>query len=329
MAHERAAMSHAGGAHGQRQRQRGQQPLRHEGDDDPDREQEPVGGRHPDPERGGEERDPGTDRHHRDGPHRPLQVDPERGRAAHNLAGEVADRAEPGALAGGDDHDPAAAAGHEGAGEDEVGRLGRVRRRLGERPLLTQDRLGFPGEGGVVDLQAMRHQHPGVGRDPVALGQQDDVAGNQLHRWDAGLLPAPQDDRGLGQECRQRLGGPLGAVFLGEREQAVDDDHHDDRPAELRQLPHEGEPGRRPQHEREEVGELRDELADRAGPLVLREQVRADPGQPRRGLIGPEPVGLAPDVGEHRVRRLHGHRQQVRGPVGRGHLLSRRPADVR
>ena len=75
---------------------------------------------------------------------------------------------------------------------------------------------------------------------------------------------------------------------------------------------------------RRACGLLRGEQEDR-------EQDRADPGQPRRGLAGPEPAGLAPEGGEDGFRRLHGRRQQVRGrqvpeqQVRPGRLADHRP----
>ena len=64
------------------------------------------------------------------------------------------------------------------------------------------------------------------------------------------------DGRHARQEIAQALGSTLGAMLLGKREQPVEDDDDDDRDGELRHPGQEGQSGRAPQHDGEEVKEL-------------------------------------------------------------------------
>ena len=79
------------------------------------------------------------------------------------------------------------AAGAGGAAEDHVGGLEqRPRVAVGRRRAQHRQRLA--GQRGDVDLERAGEQ-PGVGGDPVALGDHDDVTGHQLARVDR--APAP------------------------------------------------------------------------------------------------------------------------------------------
>jgi hypothetical protein len=106
-----------------------------------------------------EEDHAGADREAADGPHRPVQVQPQGRGAAGDLAGQPGDGSQPGPGHGGHDHQPAAPGGDVGAGEDQVGRLGRVRGRDLEGVHTPGDRFGLAGQGRVVDLEVIGGQH--------------------------------------------------------------------------------------------------------------------------------------------------------------------------
>ena len=96
---------------------------------------------------------------------------------------------------------------------------------------------------------------------------------------------------------RERL---LGAIDLDEREEAVDHDHPDDRPAErahplagFAPVGQERQGGRHPEDDREEMGELPEELQpERLAPQPL-DPVGAEVVQPMLGLRRRQPFGPA------------------------------------
>ena len=86
----------------------------------------------------------------------------------------------------------------------------------------------------VSTAQRVRLGHSQVGRDPVAGGEQHDVADDQLGGVDLHRRPVAHDGGAARQQVAQPLGGVLGPVLLDEREHAVDDDDDEDRDAQLR-----------------------------------------------------------------------------------------------
>jgi hypothetical protein len=118
-----------------------------------------------------------------------------------------------------------AAAGAARAGEDEVTRL---EHDVGlGLACLACDRHGLAGQRRRVDLQASCDQSR-VGRDPVALVEEDDVAGHELAGiYELAPFVAEDGDR-VRQKCRQCLDRPLGLVLLQEREDGVEQDDGDD-----------------------------------------------------------------------------------------------------
>lgn len=84
-----------------------------------------------------------------------------------------------------------------------------------------------------------------VGRDPIALEEQQDVPWHELACVDHLPLPVPANGRLLGQVAAQRLDGSLCLPLLRERERRVEEDDGDDRGAERRHAGDEGEGGGR------------------------------------------------------------------------------------
>ena len=123
--------------------------------------------------------------------------------------------------------------------------------------LLDRDRLA--GERGLVDLEINGLDQPGVGRDPVAGGQSDNVAGDELAGRDVSLLPIPQHGGGGRGHLAQGLDGPLGAILLHKPEEHGEEHDHGDH-QRLEAVPEE----RRERH--------RDEQDDNQDVLELRRE---------------------------------------------------------
>ena len=109
----------------------------------------------------------------------------------------------------------------------------------------------------------MALQETYVRRNAPPLAQENQVSRNELAGVDLDLPIFPADEDRQGKQTRQGLQLPLRPVLLPEREDRVDDDYSDDRPAEeLHSLPRpepvggKGDPSRDPQEESEEVREL-------------------------------------------------------------------------
>ena len=86
-----------------------------------------------------------------------------------------------------------------------------------------------PVSAALSTLRSIGLQHPGVGRDPVALAESTMSPGTSSAAGTRQLAALAQDrslPRGAG---RKRPDGPLGPVLLDEAERAVDDHHRDDR----------------------------------------------------------------------------------------------------
>ena len=94
---------------------------------------------------------------------------------------------------------------------------------------------GFAGQGGLADEEVLGLQHAGVGRDDVAGGQDDDVAGNDVPHGDLPLPAVAQDvDRRLDQ-LLQLLGRFVRTALLEIGQEDAEEDHsaHDQRGLEI------------------------------------------------------------------------------------------------
>ena len=93
-------------------------------------------------------------------------------------------------------------------------------------------RLGLTGEWRIVDEQVGRFDQAGIGRNPVAFSEQEEIARDQFLRQDGhqGVFAADLD---LGGEIMaQSRHGPLGPVFLNETEQGIEKSNAGQRPAQ-------------------------------------------------------------------------------------------------
>ncbi len=197
---------------------------------------------------------------------------------------QLGDAGQHGVAARGLDEPIGSAGGDVGAGEGLV--AGPQRRRH----TLACQRRG-------IDLDVVGRGQRHVGRHPIAGRQHDDVAHDDVGGVDHHRLAVAAHDHAGRQQVAQALRGPLGALFLNEREHTVDDDDHEDRHAQLRHAGDDGEDPCDPQHQGEEVGELSDQLAPRVSCRWGRKSVRAirresgcgvGGGQARSGPVGRE-----------------------------------------
>ena len=138
---------------------------------------------------------------------------------------------------------------------------------------------GVAGQGREVDLERPLEQLC-VGRNAVALAEQEHIARNEPRCLDE--LRAPVADNGglHGQVAGKRLDGALGLPLLRERKQRVEDDHRQDRDPEHGRAGQEGKADCDPQQERQRMGELLDELARPAAPTQPHELVAAVDDEP-------------------------------------------------
>ena len=231
---------------------------------------------------------------------------------------QVGDATHLGLHAGGGDDGPAVALHHRRALEHHVETIGQVRGGCQQLGVL-ENSLAFARERGLLDQQRVRLHQTGIGRHPVALGQQQHVARHEVGAAD-GAGDAVAQHRGIGHcQARQRGGSALGACLLHETHQRIechDDDDHQriHRPAMVALQP----PGRqRHQHRHQQqadqrVLELRQQAAPGGNRGDGREAVRPVFGEAARGLGGGQALaGIDLQALCHRVG------QQQRG-VGKG-----------
>ena len=124
-----------------------------------------------------------------------------------------------------------------------------------------------------------------VGRDPVPLAEQDDVADHQLLGGDLDRHAVAHDGGPARQEVAEPLGGVLGALLLHEREHPVEHDDDEDGDAELGQAGDERQRARHPEQQGEEVDHLRGEPPPRRRAGRQGEQVRAVGREAGRGFV--------------------------------------------
>ena len=122
--------------------------------------------------------------------------------------GQVGDPPELGQHAGGIHHRPPGARNNRGAGKDQVGPLdfgqpiaqGSIGNAAG--------RQGLAGQDGVVDPQAELFHHPGIRRDVVPFGQDQNIPGDDLAGWHLRFRPHP-GSRGRWQAATAGAKPPL------------------------------------------------------------------------------------------------------------------------
>ena len=299
LADDRAPFRHARDADRQGHRHRRRQPLGNRADRERDRRHEHVDHRFA----AGDADDEGEDGQRQDRHQQALRegADLARQRRRHvrRLGDQLRDATGLGLVAGGDDDAGA------GAGDDQRSRVGHVlavgeqgidRQRVGileyRRRLAGQRRLGGGEFAAVEEAQ--------VGRNLVAGGEDDHVAGNEFDRIDAALDAAAQHGRLGGNGAAERGERGLGLAFLDEAEHGIDEDDAEDH-AGIDPLAEEGgHRTRHDQHQHQRLCELRDEAGKRSGTRTLPRLVRAPALQAagRLGLVE-SARRIDPDVVSH------------------------------
>ena len=293
-------------AHRQRQRERGQEPFGHVGDDDPQHEDHVHPERAPGAEAEGEEGEAHRHRHRGEDAHHARHLALQRRRGAPHLDAERGDAAELGPRPGRVDHCGARPAQHRAAREHQI-------RAVDEAPLVHAlrphaDVPGLAGERGVVRQQIVALAHARIGRDAISFRQEEHVAGHQGCARHLLLGPVAAHRDLLREEAAQRLHRPLGADGLREGEERVQRRHAQERPAEhahalagLHAVGDEAERGGDVEQQAEQVGELLEQRAEPGEARGSAQLVGAGLEQPRGHLGGPEPLRAAaqeaPDLG--------------------------------
>jgi len=146
------------------------------------------------------------------------------GQRRHQIGGggdQAGDAAGFGGIAGGDHQTTALPADHRGAGIGHVVALGE-RGVGGERGGLLAHRLRFAGEQRIVGAQFMLLDEAQIGRQAIAGGKQDDIAGNQLAGVELLAMARPADRYRGRHAARQRSQRPFGLGFLPIADQCID-----------------------------------------------------------------------------------------------------------
>ena len=289
--------------HGKRQGHGREQPLGHVGHDDPDREHAGVPEWQATRVADRKEHDAEPGRQRRDDPREECHLALERRQCRPGSLREVGDFPECRAHAGGEDHSASIARDQGRPGEQDVG-AGRDL-VLFARPGIPGDRQRFAGDRRAVDLHPERFDQAAVSRDAVTLVQPDDVSRHELARrqLDQGA-PAFHRDH-LRKQIAKRGERPFAPILLPEREQAIDQDDADDRERErthplarLLDLGEQGERGREPEDQREEVGELTQKADEKRRRLDPFDLVRTELGEPALCFGFADTLGPAMQAGK-------------------------------
>jgi hypothetical protein len=193
--------------------------------------------------------------------------------AMHSLT-QCGDPAQLAVPAGGVDHRAGRPGGAGRAAEHEVGKfdehgIGTGRRASGR----SIDRCGFAGQRGRVHLDVAGDQS-GVRGDPVALGDLEDVPGNEIGDGHQRQRPVPENSRLSGQVLAQCFDRAFGLPFLPEREPSVEQDHPDDRGREHPRSRGSRKGGSKPEQHGQRVGELVGQITPPAAAVQHRKCVR-------------------------------------------------------
>ena len=193
----------------------------------------------------------------------------------------------------------------------------------GHRTGVLTDRLGLPGQRGLVDLHRFGNEQPTVGGQPVARFEQDQIAGYEPSRVLDPVPAAAAHPGGRHEHVAQRLQAALRPTFLDKADGGIDEQHDGDDDGVLHIANRSGEQGSAEQDADEQAAELVQEAQPRWSARAFSEPVRAV-----RLLSSPD-LGVVEAGGRLQVEvpnDVHG-RAQVRvgdGAVG-GSPPGRRP----
>ena len=244
-------------------------------------------------------------------------------------------RAEVGAVAGGQHHGGGRSGHHIGAHEQQVvlfQQAGQAVARV--RELFHWQR--FAGHRGLGDEQVLGGQYAAIGRNHVSGRQHDVVAGHQLadrqvqqacratavqvraevlvgHIGGLGAGIAAQHARSVADQCLQPLGGTVRTPLLYEADQRGQQYHRTNHHGGLDVL---GQPGHRRQHGQQQVERIAVALPQVAPPrqrLFVIHLVGAERGQPFLGLMRAEAIGMRLQCGQQLGFLLLGEGNQAGG----------------
>ncbi len=156
-------------------------------------------------------------------------------------------------------------------------------------------RRRFPGQRRHVQFQIAAHQSA-IGRYPVALVQQHDIAGDNVrgrHRAHQPGAAHPGLRRQVPSQC---LDGPTGLAFLQECESGIQPDDDQDGPGQLHRTCDVGQHRREQQQHGQRMSELSGQRA-RPGRAAARVQfVWSEPLQPSGGFPLRQATGIGGQV---------------------------------
>ncbi len=287
---------------GERERDRGEQPLRDVRDQQPDREDRRVGDGEPGEQPEREEQRPDADRDARDEPGRAPDLTLQRAGGGRAAPGQHGDAAQLGRRARREDDGRRIARRAFGPGEHRVGRIDQPVRGV-DAAGRSDHRHRLAGQRREIHLDTAVDQ-PRVRRDPVALRHHEHVAGDQVDRRDCGGGAVAQDARLQRQVARQGLHRSLRLTLLKERHRSVDHDHHDDRPAQHRRAGDVGQHRGHPEQQGERVRELAQDLTRPARTSRDRQRIGSLDRQASRRLPAAEALRARPEVPQEESDRL-------------------------
>ncbi len=289
---QHATLRQALHGNGQRQGDRGRQAFGHGGDHDPGRQQEGLEHGQADFERPDpEDADADGQGDQGDAPRQPTHLALQGAGLLADLLGQADDAAELGEHPRGVHHRSP------GSRDDRRSRKDQVRLfELGE--VLSQGGIGGPargdrlaGERGVIGAQAELFDDASVGRDVVALSQNEDIAGHNLAGGNLAFLAVADQASIVGQQHAQRLHRLLRPVLLPEGEGGVDQHDDPDGQPQHRLTGDECNQTGRPQHKRHQVRDVPQQQLPQRQTGGFGERIGAVQTQGRSGLILGQAVG--------------------------------------
>jgi hypothetical protein len=230
-----------------------------------------------------------------------------------NFLSQVGDAAELAEHAGGEHHGAARPGSHRGAGKEQVRPL-EFREAIGQRRFgRAAQRHRIAGESRVIGAQAVFLHNARVGRDVVAFGQNEHVAGHHLAGRDLAFPSLTQHACKIRQYLAQCADGAFGAVLLPQGEPRIDQHHHPDQHTDERAPASQGNAARNPQQQRHDVHQMGQESPDKRRRGCFRNQIGAVQGKARARLGLKQPAGgglqAGVDLGHpQRVYRRGTHR---------------------
>ena len=263
----------------------------------------------------GKKRGADRDRHAGDQPRDPADLALDRARFRPHALGQRRDAPELRVHAGGVDERSGLTADAGRPAEDESSRVDEQAAGLIVGIGRPVDGLRFAGEGREVDLDTTAEEAR-VGRNPITLADDDDVARYERRRVDDADVAVAHDCRLLRKVALQRLDRAARLPFLREGERGIEHDHRDDRRAQHRRPRDESEPCRDPQQQGKRVDQLVDDLARPLATSAAPELVGPVGEESPRGLALGQALRADAEVAQESLDRLAGVARQ--GGLGFG-----------